>query len=87
MDSIKALITVLCAHLPAENQNPQSFYAFIEDRLASFEDILFSYCFGEEVCGEERKTKRIRHIDIRQTGTSAFVFHWIKTIILVQKIV
>lgn len=43
MDSIKDLITVLCAHLPAENQNPQSFYAFIEDRLASFEDILFSY--------------------------------------------
>lgn len=53
-------------------------------------DLIFLYriyCFGEEVCGEERKTKRIRHIDIRQTGTSAFVFHWFKTIILVHKIV
>ena len=61
MDSIKDLITVLCAHLPAENQNPQSFYAFIEDRLASFEDILFSYIayivLGRE-CVERRGKRR-----------------------------
>lgn len=49
MDPIKDLLSVLCAHLPAENQNHQSFYTFIEGRLASFEAQLEKIDNGDAV--------------------------------------
>lgn len=57
MDPIKDLLRVLRAHLPAENQNHQSFYTFIEGRLASFEAQLEKIDNGDAVLLVKKEMK------------------------------